>query len=285
MKAFVAMPFNPVFLPVWKVIKAACQANNIEARRVDQLPQIDNIYQTILGEIEAADLVIVDFTGDKHLDAPNANVVTEAKHAKDHQKPMVILTQSASGLPFDWKQYRAVVYQKDPTGLEYLKEVLTENLEGIVSRLSGSTKLTKVRSSQEYQQQALQWIETSSDGQFNRESNGIIWDTTTNLEWYVGPDQDTEWDVARAWADSLIVDGGDWRMPSVEELKGLYQSGKGSRNMDPVFQTNGWAIWSGVLTKHGSSARLFDFRYGREDLIDRYCSYNGRGFAVRTGRH
>ena len=46
MRAFVAMPFNPAFLPVWKVIKAACKTNNIEARRVDQLPQIDNIKTT-----------------------------------------------------------------------------------------------------------------------------------------------------------------------------------------------------------------------------------------------
>ena len=43
---FVAMPFNPAFLPVWKTIKKACEQNEIIPIRVDQLPQIEDIHNS-----------------------------------------------------------------------------------------------------------------------------------------------------------------------------------------------------------------------------------------------
>lgn len=140
MQAFVAMPFNPDFLPVWKRIKAACKTNGIDAVRVDQLPHVDDIHGTIFKEIERSDILIVDFTGDQVSTVPNPNVVTEAKHGKDRQVPIVILTQSLEALPFDWRTHRAVIYQADDKGLAYLEEILTENLEGICRRINRGEK-------------------------------------------------------------------------------------------------------------------------------------------------
>jgi hypothetical protein len=40
-------------------------------------------------------------------------------------------------------------------------------------------------------------VEVSSDGRYKKSRNGVIWDTRTNLEWFVGPNQDTNWDAAR----------------------------------------------------------------------------------------
>jgi hypothetical protein len=90
----------------------------------------------------------------------------------------------------------------------------------------------------------LDVVETSSDGRYQKYSSGVILDRNTNLEWYVGPDQDTTWYEAKAWVDGLTVDGGGWRLPKVEELNGLYQKGKGSRNMDTIFNISGWRIWN-----------------------------------------
>ena len=119
---------------------------------------------------------------------------------------------------------------------------------------------------------------------YKRSEAGVILDTKTNLEWYVGPDKDTTWDAAKAWTYRLNVDGGGWRMPSIEELKGLYQQGKGDRNMDPVFKTTGWWIWSGSLIDD-PYARSLTFRYyGGELEYARRNSLDGRGFAVRAGR-
>lgn len=135
MRAFVAMPFHKNFWPVWETIRDACEHVSIEPRRVDQLPQVNNIAATIFREIENTDLVIVDFSGDKDLTIPNPNVVTEATHARNLEKPMLILTQNTASLPFDWRTHRAVIYENNPRELLHFKKVLTENLQGILPRL------------------------------------------------------------------------------------------------------------------------------------------------------
>jgi len=56
------------------------------------------------------------------IEVPNPNVVTEAKHAKDRGKPMVILTHKIEALPFDWKVQRAIAYKNTPSGLSKLFE-------------------------------------------------------------------------------------------------------------------------------------------------------------------
>ncbi|NUM34683.1 MAG: hypothetical protein HUU50_09070 [Candidatus Brocadiae bacterium] len=139
-QAFIAMPFNPVFLPVWKIIKKACEKNEIMPVRVDQLAQVDDIHKTIFEEIEKSQIIIVDFTGDKISSIPNPNVVTEATHAKELKKNIVILTQSTDALPFDWRTHRALVYQNNNAGLEYLSEVLAENLESLKRAVSHEVK-------------------------------------------------------------------------------------------------------------------------------------------------
>ena len=58
-----------------------------------------------------------------------------------------------------------------------------------------------------------------------RASNGVITDSITGLEWYVGPNPDNTWHEAKAWTESLTVAGGGWRMPKFPEMKAIYQKG------------------------------------------------------------
>lgn len=136
---------------------------------------------------------------------------------------------------------------------------------------------------------------TSEDGRFRVFADGAILDTktTTGLEWYVGPDEDTTWDKARDWAA-----GRGWRMPTVEELRGIYEETKEISNgsgihLDPVFNTTGWWVWSGELadedgkpSQDGNSpcARTFYFHSGTYDWYARAHDLTSRGFAVRSGR-
>jgi hypothetical protein len=82
---------------------------------------------------------------------------------------------------------------------------------------------------------------------FTKATNGVITDSVTGLEWYVGPNQDNTWHEAKAWTESLSVAGGGWRLPTMAELKALYQYGAGPNNMAPIFQTTGAWAWSGEL--------------------------------------
>jgi hypothetical protein len=57
---------------------------------------------------------------------------------------------------------------------------------------------------------------------FTKANNGVITDSVTGHDWYVGPNHDNNWHQAKAWMENLTVAGGSWRMPTVPELKALY---------------------------------------------------------------
>jgi hypothetical protein len=117
---------------------------------------------------------------------------------------------------------------------------------------------------------------------FTKAKDNVITDSATGLEWYAGPDRDTNWNQAKAWTESLTVAGGGWRLPTVPELKALYQPGAGRNNMDPIFQFTGLFVWS--VQRDASSAWGFSFGPGREHwgTLD-YASLD-RAFAVRSRR-
>jgi len=120
--------------------------------------------------------------------------------------------------------------------------------------------------------------EIGRDGVYVAYGNGVVRDTSTGLEWKVGPDRDTNWNEARSWVQSL---GDDWRMPTLDELERLYVKGKGDRNMTPLFKFTAWWIWS-VETKGSSHAWGFYLLHGTREWNARDSSGLKRAFAVRS---
>jgi hypothetical protein len=106
---------------------------------------------------------------------------------------------------------------------------------------------------------------------------GVVLDTRTNLEWKVGPDQDTNYHQAEAWIRSQ---GGGWRMPTRAELRGLYEPGKGERNRSPLFKSTGEWVWA--EPRDASSAWYFFFNYGYEYYCYRDGANLNRVFGVRA---
>lgn len=141
----------------------------------------------------------------------------------------------------------------------------------------------------------------TKNGRYEKLKNGIVYDKKTDLEWVVGPDKCTYGHTAKYWVAHLDLDGGGWRMPSKDELKGLYKKGFGSRNMVPFLVTKGWKIYS-KDTKGKDDISGFDFKSGysfdyhysyfnnfRFNEFNGYDSYRdyylfGRAFAVRARR-
>jgi hypothetical protein len=82
---------------------------------------------------------------------------------------------------------------------------------------------------------------------FTKADNGVITDRVTGLDWYVNPNPDTTWHEAKAWVESLAVAGGGWRLPTMAELKAIYQKDASANHMDPLFQAKGAWAWSGEL--------------------------------------
>jgi hypothetical protein len=118
---------------------------------------------------------------------------------------------------------------------------------------------------------------------FTKANNGVITDSVTGLEWYVGPNQDNNWHQAKAWVENLTVAGGGWRLPTVAELKGIYQKGASFTNMDPIFQSTRVWVWSGEM-HDARTAWGFAFYSG---LVNSHGLNYGCGrlaFAVRSRR-
>ncbi|MBN1904091.1 MAG: DUF1566 domain-containing protein [Deltaproteobacteria bacterium] len=111
-------------------------------------------------------------------------------------------------------------------------------------------------------------------------SEGVITDSTTGLEWVVGPDRDPNYSQAIQWVSECNVAGGNWRMPTRSELSTLYQNGVGERNMDPSFKTTGWWVWA--EPRDSSSAWFFNFKLGKDSWYSYGYSGYLRVFGVRS---
>ncbi len=132
----------------------------------------------------------------------------------------------------------------------------------------------------------------SRSQRYSKDRDGVITDNSTGLQWYVGPDRDTNWNDAEKWVEGLSVAGGGWRMPSRSELSGISQKDARSehpRYLPPVFNISGWWVWSGE-TCYDSGAWGFNFDNGLESWNSRdsssrwgiFTSSGCRVFAVRS---
>ena len=190
--------------------------------------------------------------------------------------------------------YQKIISAKEQERREREAALLEKQIAEAKKRLEESkaqeTKTTQAEPKAERaererkQREAEQSIaKLSSDGRYEVSSEGVITDTKTNLQWYVGPDQDTTWDQADAWVKKLTVAGGGWRLPTLDELEGIYETNK-EYNLDKVFGSRNIYIfvWSNK-TKGSSSAWCFPFDNGLRDWGNRSASNLYRGFAVRSG--
>ena len=123
--------------------------------------------------------------------------------------------------------------------------------------------------------------EIGSDGHCIAYACGVVWDTKTGLEWVAGPDKDADWGETKQYVENLTVAGGGWRMPTIDELKTLYEKGRGTRNITPLLKTGGWAVWSGDI-KDSASAWFFHFNLDERYWSPRNSSSDLRVFAVRS---
>jgi len=81
---------------------------------------------------------------------------------------------------------------------------------------------------QEIEKEQAAALEAKSDGRFMNNGNGTVTDTRTGLMWAAKDNgRDIKWADAKSYCENYR--GGsysDWRMPTKDELKGLYDAGK-----------------------------------------------------------
>ncbi|VAW96979.1 hypothetical protein MNBD_GAMMA21-1995 [hydrothermal vent metagenome] len=118
--AFVLMPFSDDFEDVYKFgIKEPAAQLDILAERVDEQIYTEGILERIYRQIDIADIIIADMTGQ------NPNVFYEVGYAHAKDKLCILLTSNSEDIPFDLKHHRHIVYNGSIKGL---KEKLIDEL-------------------------------------------------------------------------------------------------------------------------------------------------------------
>ena len=117
---------------------------------------------------------------------------------------------------------------------------------------------------------------------FDISDQKVIKDSQTGLEWYLGPNADTDWQGASSWATNLADAGGGWRMPSRAELKGIFLPDyKAEYKIDPIFHLKVCCVWA-EEEDGPKSAWNFGFTLGDEAANPRYVTSSRRALAVRS---
>ena len=112
--AFVLMPFDSAFDDVYSLgIKGAVAGiDGMIAERVDEQKYREGILERIYRQIEVADVIIADMSGQ------NPNVFYEVGYAHAKGKLCILLTSKAEDIPFDLKNRRHIVYGKSVAKLK-----------------------------------------------------------------------------------------------------------------------------------------------------------------------
>lgn len=130
--AFVLMPFKDKFQDVYKLgIKEPAAQLEIVAERVDEQIYTEGILERIYRQIELADIIIADMTGQ------NPNVFYEVGYAHAKNKLCILLTSNADDIPFDLKHHRHIVYGDS---INCLREKLLEDLAWAKSEIENIQK-------------------------------------------------------------------------------------------------------------------------------------------------
>jgi hypothetical protein len=104
-------------------------------------------------------------------------------------------------------------------------------------------------------------------------------DTRTGLMWAPGDNgSDITWHDAKAYCEDFRGGGyEDWRMPTLEELEGLYQA----KTHRPFIHRTGW-IWSSET--EGTTAAYFGFIYGKRYWHFPSYAHSLRALPVRKAK-
>jgi hypothetical protein len=134
--------------------------------------------------------------------------------------------------------------------------------------------------------------EIKRDGRFIAYDNGTVKDTKTGLMWASKDNgEDINWNDAKRYCENYRGGGyTDWRMPTQEELAGLYDESKNYQvtqerynvHLTKLIELSSCCPWASET--RGSEAAVFFFYRGRSFWYSRSYSRVRRALPVRSGK-
>jgi hypothetical protein len=141
------MPFKEQFDDVYSAIKESIRAVSINTGieigclRADEIETPGVISRQIIEHISAADIIIADLTDN------NSNVMYELGFAHAGEKPIVLLNQNVSAQPFDLRNLRTIVYEREKL-IADLRPRLLLTLSTLVVRVTSPVEESKTESAE-----------------------------------------------------------------------------------------------------------------------------------------
>jgi hypothetical protein len=136
---FVMMPFGEKFDEIYRnLIVPVARDNGLTVLRADEIAAPGSITEQIRTAIQQSRLCIADLTGS------NPNVLFEIGYTQASAKPLVMLADEASHLPFDIAHQRVILYGTD---MEKAQHLLQRAISTVLSseRLAEAERLLNLR--------------------------------------------------------------------------------------------------------------------------------------------
>jgi hypothetical protein len=134
--------------------------------------------------------------------------------------------------------------------------------------------------------------EIDRDGRFIAYEDGIVEDTRTRLMWAARDNgRNINWQNAKDYCENYRGGGyTDWRMPTQDELAGLYHKYKSYRgdrgsfvHVTELIRITACCVWASET--HGSRAANFNFYLGNRYCFNQSYSSIYRALPVRVIRY
>ena len=138
---FVVMPFSPKADLIYReVFKPGIEKAGLSAIRGDEIFGTKRIMQDVWDSIRKSRVVLAELSG------RNPNVLYELGLSHAIGKPVVLVTSSMDDVPFDLKDIRCIVYEKDhPRWGESLRRDITESLQYAIAEDGKNILLSDIR--------------------------------------------------------------------------------------------------------------------------------------------
>ena len=128
---FVLMSFSPNFTPIFTThISKVVKSLDLTVGRADDFFTAHSVMEDVWKAVYRSRAVIADCT------TRNPNVFYEIGMAHTVGKPVILITQDESDIPFDLRHLRYIVYAYTPPGMEIFEHKLRLTLQEILK--SGS---------------------------------------------------------------------------------------------------------------------------------------------------
>ncbi len=146
---------------------------------------------------------------------------------------------------------------------------------------------TSEKSKTPVQRETADVREINRDDGFIAFSNGTVKDTKTGLMWAAADNgEDITWDGSRKYCEDHRGGGfTDWRMPTQDELAGIYNPSKKNLygySVSELISISSCCPWPSDAL--GSEAAVFSFSYGGKYWLPKTCSFNSRALPVRDDK-